>query len=227
MRQYQVDCYLLHMRQYRETSVIATALSRELGKVSFIVKGARSKKQSSGSLLLPFVPLQLQLNGKSELKNGTKIELQGRAISLTGKYLYSGMYLNELLIRTLPTEESIPEIYDSYTEALRTLSENGTIEPVLRVFEFRLLQTLGYAIDFESDALTLKNIDPDGLYQFHPECGFSVATQPQYGLSGAAILQVAAQEWTDEALKVAKFIARSALRPLLGNNPLKSRELFR
>ncbi|XOV80954.1 MAG: DNA repair protein RecO [Aestuariibacter sp.] len=227
MRQYQIDCYLLHSRHYRETSIIATAFSRELGKVSFVVKGARSKKNSSGSLLLPFVPLQLQLHGQSELKNGTKIELQGKALSLTGRHLYSGMYLNEILIRTLPIEESMSELYDSYSDTLRALLSGLDIEPVLRNFEFKLLQTLGYAIDFNCDAVSQTPLNPDHYYQFHPELGFRLTTQPRDALSGEAILQVARQNWTVEALKVAKYVARSALTPLLGHKPLKSRELFR
>lgn len=228
MRQYQVDCFLLHIRPYRETSVIATALSRELGKVSCVVKGVRNKKGHSRGLLQPFVPLQMQLTGQSELKTGSKIEMQGKALALNGKHLYSGMYLNEVLIRALPTEEALPELFECYSQVLIKLAEATEIEPLLRSFEFYLLQVLGYGIDFSVDAQHQQVIDAEKSYQFHPELGFSLATDnQQYAISGKTLMAIEQEHWTPEALKAAKYVARIALTPLLGNKPLKSRELFR
>lgn len=228
MRQYQVDCFLLHLREYRETSVIASALSKELGKVSFVVKGVRGKRNAISGVLQPFNQLQLQLQGNSELKNGHKVELVGKATVLSGRFLYSAMYLNEILMRTLPVEEPVIDVYEAYQCAIHSLHAKQDIEVCLRQFEMLLLHELGYGIDFTSDAISQDTIHPDGNYQFDPERGFiPVMSGVSRCFTGEAIIAIAQQNWTKEALNAAKVISRIALQPLLGNKPLKSRELFR
>jgi DNA repair protein RecO (recombination protein O) len=43
---------------------------------------------------------------------------------------------------------------------------------------------------------------------------------------GQWVINMLNEEWDPNSLKTAKWITRQALQPLLGNKPLKSRELF-
>lgn len=219
--------YVLHSRAYRDTSAIITALSSELGKVSFVAKGIRSKKNAKIALLQPFVPLSAQIYGRNELKNLAKVEALGIGLNLFDTRLYSAMYLNELLMRLLPVELPCPDIYLHYSQALQKLASEENIEPVLRDFELLLLQELGYGIEFHLDYVSGEEVLPECFYQFDLEQGVRlVAEASRNAISGRALINIAHQNWDEATLKVAKKIVRLSLSPLLGNKPLKSRELF-
>jgi hypothetical protein len=56
---------------------------------------------------------------------------------LIGEALFSGLYLNELLIRLLPAEDPHPGVFDHYAATLLALAEGRPLEPLLRSFEWR------------------------------------------------------------------------------------------
>lgn len=219
--------YVLHSRAYRDTSAIITGLSEEFGKVTFVAKGIRSKKNAKIALLQPFVSLSAQIYGRNELKNLSKVEALGIGLSLFDIRLYSAMYLNELLMRLLPVEMPCPEIYQLYHQTLLKLANGIEIEPALREFEIALLQDLGYGMEFHCDCITGDEIQPGVFYRFDLEQGFSATGDKQpNAIAGRVLLNIGQRQWDAETLKVAKKIVRFAMAPLLGNKPLKSRELF-
>ncbi|MFO6383369.1 DNA repair protein RecO, partial [Pseudomonas aeruginosa] len=81
--------------------------------------------------------------GRGELKTVARLESAGIPNLLNGQALFSGLYLNELLIRLLPAEDPQPEIFAHYAATLPLLAEGRPIEPLLRAFEWRLLEQLG------------------------------------------------------------------------------------
>ena len=104
----------------------------------------RAARGKAGSLIRPFVSLEVELRGKSELKTVARLESAGPAHWLDGQALFSGMYLNELLIRLLPAEDAHPALFEHYVATLPALAEHRPLEPLLRAFEWRLLDELGY-----------------------------------------------------------------------------------
>ena len=67
---------------------------------------------------------------------------------LGGDALFAGLYLNELLIRTLSQEEPVAALFNDYGDALASLNSvgaEGDLEPILRTFERRLLEELATA----------------------------------------------------------------------------------
>lgn len=227
--QYLVEGYILHSRPYRETSAIVTAFTQELGKVAFVAKGIRSKNQKNTGLTQPFVSLQLKLMGNSELKSSLQVEMLSAGVELQGKHLFSGLYINELLMRLLPIELAYPTLFQCYQEALSNLSKAAPLEPILRRFEFSLLTELGYGIELNYEQETGNAIAPTEFYVFHPDSGLreSCSTTDKYRLSGQVLMDISEQKWHPQSLSAAKRISRIALSPLLGKKPLKSRELFR
>lgn len=224
----QLTGYLLHRREYRETSYLVDLFTLELGKVSAVAKGVRGNKSERKSLLQPFQPLHLFLSGRHELKNLGQLEALQNRLMLPGKRLYCGLYINELMNRALPVGEAHPHLFDCYVSTLEKLQKGCDLEPLLREFEFSLLSETGYMLDLTQDWQSGEDIQPGEHYALVPEHGL----QRVYGEHSAmcftaeSLLKIQHLEWDKASLDAAKRIARAALCPLIGTKPLKSRELF-
>lgn len=216
--------FVLHSRAYRETSALVDFLTPQ-GRLRAVLRSARGK---AGTLARPFVPLEVEFRGRGELKNVGRMESAGVASWLVGEALFSGLYLNELLIRLLPAEDPHPGVFDHYTATLQALSQGRALEPLLRSFEWRLLDDLGYGFALDSD-LNGDPLDPGAMYRLQVDAGLERVYLLQPGLfQGAELLAMAEADWsTPGALSAAKRLMRQALAVHLGGRPLVSRELFR
>lgn len=217
------QAFVLHSRPYKETSALVDFLTPE-GRLRAVLRGARGK---AGSLARPFLALELELRGHGELKTVARLETAGIPHLLGGDALFSGLYLNELLVRLLPAEDPHPQLFVHYAATLAALAAGRPLEPLLRAFEWRLLDDLGYGFALDRDCQG-QPVDPGALYQWLPEIGFQSIAQLQPGLfHGRELLALAAAAWEEPgALAAAKRLMRQALAPHLGGRPLASRELF-
>jgi len=227
--------YILHTRPYRDSSLLAEVFSRNHGRVGAIFKGAKNpvggkKRPSKAANFSPFIPRLLSWYGKGELKSGRGIELAGTPVYLTGARLFSGLYLNELLVRLLHRDDPVPVLYDLYQDTLLALQAQASPEIPLRTFEKGLLLALGYGLDFSADAVDGSPIQPRVLYCYDPSSGFSPAPTGQEqapGFQGQLLLNMGRDDYRDAATrKAAKRLMRQALAPHLGDRPLESRKLF-
>jgi len=228
--------YILHTRPYRDTSMLVDFLTPEHGRITAVARGVRSRKTPKRNLLNPFTRLLISFQGKTDLKLLTHFEAEGTHFALTAKHLFSGFYLNELLVRLLPEQDAHPEIYSLYEDGLTALNEQEDLEPVLRHFEFELLHALGYGIQFNADAKTGESLSEHCYYCLDASLGFyaadvdasisaSIPVNNQF--SGQHLLAIAAQDYSQTPVKqTAKRLSRILLKPLLGTKPLMSRELF-
>ncbi|MCI0912891.1 DNA repair protein RecO [Pseudomonas putida] len=216
--------YVLHSRAYKETSALVDFFTPQ-GRVRAVLRRARGK---GGSLVRPFVPLEVELRGRSELKNVGRLDSMGVAAWLHGDALFSGLYLNELLMRLLPAEAPQPALFEHYALTLQALAAGRPLEPLLRSFEWRLLEDLGYAFALDHD-VSDEPIEADGLYRLQVDAGLERVYLVQPGLfNGAQLLALAQADWdAPGALLAAKRLMRQALAVHLGPKPLVSRELFR
>ena len=216
--------YVLHRRAYRETSFLVDLLTRDHGRVSGVVRGARSRK---GAPLEPFVSYVFSWRGKGQLVTITGYDVLAQR-RLTARSLYAGLYANEILVRTLRAEDPVDELYQHYERTIADLEDDVAIEPVLRRFEIALLRELGYELVFDFDASTGAQVQPDCHYRYVHELGFEAAVAGQSNVvAGAHLLAIAAGDFTQgDTRRVAKWVLRRALRPLIGDKPLVSRALF-
>jgi DNA repair protein RecO (recombination protein O) len=216
--------YVLHSRAYRESSALVDFLTPQ-GRLRAVLRSARGK---AGTLARPFVPLEIEFRGRGELKNVGRMESAGLSTWLVGEALFSGLYLNELLIRLLPAEDPHPAVFDHYAVTLLALAEGRPLEPLLRSFEWRLLDDLGYGFDLDAD-INGDPVEADGLYRLQVDAGLERVWLLQPGLfQGAELLAMAEADWSATgALAAAKRLMRQALAVHLGGRPLVSRELFR
>ncbi|AYF87910.1 DNA repair protein RecO [Pseudomonas sp. JS3066] len=218
-----LPAFVLHSRAYRESSALVDFFTPE-GRLRAVLRGARGK---AGTLARPFLPLEAEFRGRGELKNVGRLESAGIPNLLAGEALFSGLYLNELLVRLLPAEDPQPALFEHYAVTVQALAANRPLEPLLRAFEWRLLDELGYGFALDSD-LAGQPIAPEGIYRLLPDAGLEPVGQLQPGLfQGRELLALAEADWSAPgALGAAKRLMRQALAPHLGGRPLVSRELF-
>lgn len=223
------QAYILHTRDYRDTSLLIEFFTQEQGRVSAIARGVRTAKSKQRHFLQLFTPLVVQLRGKGELLNINKIEPQGSSLILKKQALYSGFYLNELLVRLLHRHDPHLNLFKLYVDSLVLLQKGENIEVVLRTFELKLLTELGYGINFQHDSVG-KPIKFDVMYHFEPDYGFTISQSDvsnQLSILGSHIVALAQCEFKEKAvLKAAKTICRNAIQHQLGDKTIYSRELF-
>lgn len=222
-------CFVLHRREFGNTSLIVEVFAAAHGRLPALAKGARRGRGVVAAILQPFRPLWMSWSGRGEVRTLTRSEPAGRAFDLQGEALLCGFYLNELLVRLLGRGDPHADLFAFYHAALSDLAAGRNLESVLRQFELRLLEELGYAraIDREADG---RAVVAERRYVCLPDAGLCAASDAQadVAVSGATLLLLAAGEpLTGQHAREARALTRRLLAPHLGDRPLKSRELFR
>jgi DNA repair protein RecO (recombination protein O) len=227
--------YVLHTYPYRETSLILQAWTEKHGRLGLVAKGARRPKSASRSVLLPFQPLVMDWFGRGELKTLKAAEPAGPATPLAGQSLLSAFYLNELLLKLTTREdphEGLFEAYDAAVTALRALSRErpaqmgAAIEPILRRFELRLLQELGYAVELAREAGTHAPIAAERDYVYLVERGPLAAAGDAVPANGVALRGRTLIDLTHGRLEDPETVAQAKqLMRLLISHCLNGQEL--
>src|SRR5262245_61441645 len=135
--------YILHSREYRDTSRILDVFSRRHGRLTLFARGARGPKSKLASLLMPFRALLLSWSGRGDAAQLTTAELHGEPANLPSRQVLPGFYLNELLMSLTTRHDPQPALFDDYAAALQRLGADAAPEAALRIFEKRLLAHLG------------------------------------------------------------------------------------
>ena len=223
--------FVLHQRPYRNTSVIVDIFCRDFGRLSLIAKGVKQKKSSLKSILQNFQLLNLSWVRRSELGTLTSAEFQSTTIHLHQEAIYPALYLNELIIRLTHTLDAMPELFDAYTDTLHALNDNISTQVVLRLFEKQMLQSLGYEIHLSHDAENHKAIEPHKYYSYIPELGFVESVfeeKNKMQFKGEHLIAFDLNKiGQSDVLKAAHRLTHINIKKLLGDKPLKSRELYK
>ena len=227
--------YVLHHRPWRDTSRMLEVFTREHGRLTLFARGVRGPKSRTASLLQPFRRLLGSWSGSGDAGQLTAVEAapmaqQDGALELPAAALLSAWYLNELLLKLTLRTDAQPMIFDLYDEALGLLRTGEPVPPVLRMFERRLLELLGYGIEFGSEARTGAALQPEAYYHFHPGLGFvetrAAATDGVF--AGRTLLAIAAEHWQESGvLEDARKIMRLALDGALEGRELRTRDVAR
>ena len=228
MRNEVLHGYLIHHRKYREKSHIVHLFTQEYGRVDGILRQTPPPQ---------YQPIRLQATGKSELKNFTKLEILNQPVFFHGDAFFAGFYLNEIVLRLCPLEEAMPQTFEQYQLTLLQLQQLAShkqaslfLRQILRQFEHVLLQELGYAIDFSTDA-SQRDIQVNQHYQFQLNDGFLPVSQASSStLDGRLITSMQSyedgQDFSHEQLQLLGKLYRQMISALLGDRPLKSRQLW-
>ena len=150
---------------------IADLFTLNQGRVSVIVHGARKaqgKQPAKRALVQPFTPLMVSFTGRGELRTSVQFEGAGAPLAIVGNGLYSGLYVNELLLKLLALDDPYPNLFAYYQSLLNQLANNELIEQCLRPFEVHLMDELGYHMVLDKDYVTGEPVVVEAGYQLHP-----------------------------------------------------------
>lgn len=213
--------YVLHHREYRDTSRILDVFSARHGRLTLFARGARGPKSKLASLLMPFRPLLVSWSGRGDAAQLSAAEAGGEALPLPPRQVLSGFYLNELIITLTTRHDPQPQLFEDYGQALRRLCMDAAPEAALRVFEKRLLTSIGYGLEF--------SVDPEAYYRFLPAQGVIAARDDTTGAHRGRCLLALQEERLDdtESLDVARRVLRVALDHCLEGRELRTRTVAR
>ena len=237
-----LTAFVLHRYDWSESSVILDLFSREQGRLAVAAKGAKKPYSNFRSVLLPFQRLHVSLSGaaakdeasNSDVQNLRGAEWAGGAAMLTGAALFSGFYLNELLMKLLARHDPHEALFDVYALTLPELASNdeAQVQSALRAFELTLLQQTGLLPDLSLATQTQDAVQTERRYALSAESG--VGAGGEIGGSTLIGLQAALQHGSLPALQQACRPAlpelKSALRGMiqhhLGASTLRTRQVM-
>lgn len=234
MRDEWHHAFLLHRRDYRETSVLADFFTLDHGVISGVVKGIRRSSKTQRLTLQPFTLLNIGWYGAGDLKSIKMVETVEAAPLLVNEQLFCGFYINELLLRLLNRYDPYPLLFTDYQETLKKLisCKKEDVEIVLRIFEKKLLTILGYGFNFMQDS-DGEPLHEQAQYLFESDYGFvrmtTSPTRDQQSLvyQGDVLMAIAHDDYESiDTRRAAKRLMRVALAHYLGGKPLHSRQLF-
>lgn len=219
--------HVLHTRRYRDSSLIVELLTAEAGRVACLARGAL--KGRGGALpVQPFRPLLVEWRGRGETPALVHCEAAGPPLTLAGRRLYCGLYVNELMLKLTARHDPVAAMYRDYVAALAALAGGDHLEVVLRRFEVGLLGHLGHGLTLSSDAMG-RPIEAAKSYTYDIEDGARPCAADDLGaIDGATLLALTSGDLAgDRALHQARDLMRRVLNHYLEGRPLHSRELFR
>ena len=235
--------YVLHRYDWSETSLILDLFTRDQGRVTVAAKGAKRPYSQLRPVLLPFQCLLASLSrpGRDETAEVFTLrgaEWAGGAPMLAGAALFSGFYLNELLMKLLARQDPHPLLFDAYRATLPALAvaEDTVVQAGLRAFEIVLLREIGLLPHLDRLTGTEAALQPQATYMLRPEIGLVPHTHGEASLPGAAWagLQQALdhggladlQQACAQHLPALKLTLRALLHYHLGTPRLRTRDVM-
>ena len=236
--------FVLHRYDWSESSLILDLFTRELGRVAVAAKGAKRPYSQLRAVLLPFQRIHVSLGRARGLEPSGEVqtlraaEWGGGAAMLTGGALFSGFYLNELLMKLLARQDPHPALFDAYAQTLQALEPRNdlVLQASLRAFELTLLREVGVLPELDVVTLTQEPVQAQGRYALLPEAGVAVPRKDASAMTGEALqaLQAALAQGQLAALRRACAVAlpelKNTLRELLhyhlGTDQLRTRQVM-
>ncbi len=217
--------YILHHRPYRDTSRILEVLTRDHGKLSLFARGVRGPKAKLASAMQPFQLLLVSWSGRGEAPQLTGAESAQSAAPLPATCLMGAFYLNELLLKLTTRHDPLPGLFEDYHAALEGLRAGDSLELRLRIFEKRLLETLGYGLELTVEAQTGRPIEPNGYYHFRAAQGlFPTVADAAGAMAGHSLISLAAEQLAGvRELDDARRLLKAALAECLEGRELTTR----
>lgn len=228
--------YLLHQRPWRDTSLIVELFSADHGRLTAFARAARGPRTRFPGLQ-PFRPLLLSWSGRGEAPSLSAAEVDGPPpAALPPPTLLSAWYLNELLLKLTVPHDPQPELYQQYAATLASLRSGAALETVLRHFELRLLELLGFGVELGRECGAGGAVRADAYYQYTAgegvrelAAGARDELTAATALSGRVLLMLAAGELPTEpeAQRAARGLLRAALDHCLEGRELRTRAVAR
>jgi len=145
-RSRRVDALILRHQRWGEADRLITIFTREHGKLRIVAKGARKTTSRKAGHLEPFMRSALQLAQGRDLWIVTQAETINAFLPMREdlQRLSIASYVIELLDKFTYEDGSNPQLFRLAVETLERLCTTDSIFVVLRYYEMRLLDIMGY-----------------------------------------------------------------------------------
>jgi DNA repair protein RecO (recombination protein O) len=244
-RQPSLASYVLHHYDWSESSLILDLFTREQGRIAVVAKGAKRPFSQLRSALLPFQRLQITLGRQPtgddtrEVQTLRAAEWAGGHAMLTGPALFSGFYLNELLMKLLARHDPHAALFDAYAATIARLAEgdDAHVQAALRAFEVVLLKEIGLLPDLATETASRRPVGAGQRYRVLADAGVVEAeSTAEATVSGATLLALqgalsggdlgALQAVAGGELVELRPLLRAQLHYHLGTSQLRTRQVM-
>ncbi len=180
----KADAVVLRHSDWGEADRLLVIFSREGGKLRAIAKGARRLRSRKAGHLEPFTRVSMLLARGRDLWIVTQAETLDAFLPLREDLLRTGYasYVVELLDRFTYEEGGNLSLYRLLCDTLQRLSQEADIPPVVRYYELRLLDLVGFRPELTSCVGCGKKIEAENQYfsaaaggVMCPSCGMKMA----------------------------------------------------
>ena len=233
-KQAQQPVFILHTYPFKETSLVVEMFSQQFGRIAAVAKGGRRPLSAMRGMLQSFQQLSGTWSGKNELKTLHSLEWLTGLTLLKGDALMCGFYMNELLLRLLPRDDAHSQLFEYYAQTIQLLSslpapaDSTQLAMVMRRFELKMLQELGYAVPLTHDE-NGEIIHADKTYRFEADYGACDVSATKHGIliAGNTLLEMARGDYNSHTTQgQSKQLMRYLLQHYLGEKPLHTRQLL-
>ncbi|MFO7325124.1 MAG: DNA repair protein RecO [Pseudomonadota bacterium] len=163
-----VQAFVLHRRPWEDNGSIIELFTATHGRLSAFARGVRGTKAKLAGVLQPFVPLLVSWAGRGEAPRLIHAEIDHATLPaspLPPARMMSAWYCSELVLALTARHDPQPELFACYRGVLEGLRTDARQEKVLRLYEKRLLEILGYGIAGLEEA---RFDDPEELERLRP-----------------------------------------------------------
>ena len=164
--------------QYSDHSIIARCFSKDRGKISFIIKGAYSKKSSKFAQFQPlnYLDVVYRYNPNRELQILNKVNFKESWMNIIKdiRAITLSMTLLEITEKTLSYEDPHPNLFKSLLNVIRAFNNKQSDPNILFWFyECSLLSDMGFHPDLNKNNFPgIKVVDPNSA----PNSGIILAS---------------------------------------------------
>lgn len=198
-RSFRVEAIVLRHSDWGEADRLLTLYTRERGKLRAIAKGARKLTSRKAGHVEPFTRVKLQLAKGRDLWIVAQAEAVEAYVPLREDLILTShaSYALELIDRfTFEEDTESSSIFRLLTETLARLASKSDPWLVLRYFEMRLLDDLGFRPRlFECANCGRKILPEDQFFSYNaggvicPRCGEGVRGLPKISLEALKYLR--------------------------------------
>ena len=170
---------------YKENDKLIWAYCEELGKITFIARGAKKSKSKNLSLTLPLCfGDYIFFKGRNlyNLQEGRIINSFQGLLNNLDKLTYSS-YVCELIDICVQDGEVNKELFRDFITCLYLLNTDAMdYELLIRAFELRLLNATGYRLQFDKCCICKKSIGTSDYISLSHFGGVCVECNKEHGL---------------------------------------------
>ncbi len=215
------QAYILHKRPYKDSSELVKFFTKEHGMLDGIAKGSRNPKSKLKGQLQPFIPCQISLTGRSQLKTLVNAEQVGINQSFGYVNHVSMLYCNELMLLLNLDQEACGIIYSSYAKTIEQLKQVKQVSLVLRKFEWQLCGIQGYQLALP------EQLAANDYIIFDPMHGLLKTKQNKRCTQQAFSDFLANKPLQTEQIKGVNFIMKGIVNHLVNGKRIQSRQLLK